>query len=371
INTIEQKLWLVFLGYVLINYLVCSNKQDAGGLVQSLAVYSIFVFIGFSDDFYKRLLSTWNILNFLCVLTVFLSAVFKNFMLGFFDNIMIGVAQDTVIKEMAAGVYSGIFGEKLNAAYAASLGFVFTYSRYLKKPKFKLLILSFYYVVAIFFTGKRISILMLIFMICSSVYINNKDKHYLHKSKKYILSAILLFVVVIIALPEVRASMGKIIGLFQNDGSTDITSSRSTLLWPVGISMFMRNPLLGSGLCSYNRNMRYYYRDSSSVLANWSTNAHNIYLQTLAELGLVGACILYSCFIYNMIHTVKLYRKIEDIDDKQLCLISLGIQMVFLLVGITENTFYTAAQLATYLIAIGIQVAMNRKYSGERKLNLQ
>lgn len=372
IDNTEQKLWLIFLGYIIINNIFSLNGQESVRLIESLMIYSLFIYIGFSDNFYKRLLHIWNILIFLCVLTMFFSAIFKNSLSGFVNSIMIEATRDVVTKEMAAGIYSGIFGEKMNAAYAASIGFVFAYSCYLKKTQVKFLLLSFYYIVAIFFTGKRISILMLLFMIISSIYVNNKDKHYLHKSKKYILSAIILFFIVLIAFPEVRSSVGKIIGLFQNDGSTDITSSRATLLWPVGISMFMKNPLFGSGLCTYNKNMRLYYKDSGSILANWSTNAHNIYLQTLAELGIIGACILYGCFIYNLTHTVRLYRKVKDVDDKQLCIISLGIQVVFLLVGITENTFYTPAQLATYLIAIGIEVAMNKKYKykGERIFNL-
>ena len=116
------------------------------------------------------------------------------------------------------------------------------------------------------------------------------------------------------------------------------------------IEVFEKNILLGAGF--------------SSVLKfiEGFTNGHNIYLQLLAENGIVGFVTLMAIFLFNVILTVKvIIRKTTKTDDVTLAIMSLFIQLHFLLAGLIGNPLYDVYPLIVYMLSVGVAHYLNLK----------
>jgi tetratricopeptide (TPR) repeat protein len=74
--------------------------------------------------------------------------------------------------------------------------------------------------------------------------------------------------------------------------------------WRVAWREFTENPLLGSGAGSYER---YWVRDRPNAF--YARNAHNLYLETLAELGPVGLLLLCVGLATPLVAAVRLRRR--------------------------------------------------------------
>lgn len=361
-KTKEQKIWFSFLVYVTVSAFVFQNKV-AMTMLFSLWCFSLLLIVDLDTDFYKRLIGAFNIFIFVFVLSMYLNTIIPNLMTGPLNFLLLDEAKGTISKEVAAHVYSGLFAEKLAAAYGSCIGFVFAYSQYIRCFKVKYLILSLFYIAAIFLSGKRIATVIPIVIMIVSVIISLKDRALFRRARKYLLGVCVLMVIGIAVVPQIREILGRIFAVFFSDTTEDLTSNRTTLLWPIAQLMFSVNPIFGYGLNTYNSFVSDMFSSSNSVLSSWGTNGHNIYLQLTAETGIIGAVLIFSLFFCLLIRSFKLYITIKEPDDKQLCLISIGMQCVFLLVGITENSFYVTGELITYLVAFGIFVALKRKYN--------
>ncbi|MGN1139128.1 MAG: O-antigen ligase family protein [Ruminococcus sp.] len=360
-KTIEQVLWFSFLIYVTVTALVFNDK-DANAFLISLWCFSLLLTVAFDAVFYERLIGIFNIIIFIFVLSMYVNMIIPNLMTGPLNFLLLDATKGTIAGEVSSGVFSGLFGEKLAAAYGSSLGFVFAYSQYLKKPKAKYLILSLFYIMAIFLTGKRTAVLIPVAVMIISIIVNKRDSRIFKRAGKYLILLLVLFIISVIFIPQVQGMLDKLFTTMFSDASDDVTSNRASLLWPMAQDMFSAHPIFGNGLSTYNSYVSSLYASDNSVLSSWSTNAHNIFLQLLAETGIIGGLLIFSLFLFLLVHTFILYRRIKDPDDKQLCLISLGMQCVFLLVGATENSFYVTGELLTYIVAFGIFIALKRKY---------
>ena len=88
--------------------------------------------------------------------------------------------------------------------------------------------------------------------------------------------------------------------------------------------MFEKNRILGVG----PRNFRNYCDDEKYKISNFScsTHPHNIYVQILAELGLIGFTFMISIFLIFLINICKhIYLSFKGknlFSDSQICLIS-------------------------------------------------
>jgi hypothetical protein len=65
---------------------------------------------------------------------------------------------------------------------------------------------------------------------------------------------------------------------------TDLSGENRVQLWHIGLDAFRQRPLLGYGASSYE----FYYAQHRTTTGISVTDAHSLYAQTLAELGIVG-----------------------------------------------------------------------------------
>ena len=151
---------------------------------------------------------------------------------------------------------------------------------------------------------------------------------------------------------------------FTNQGS-DISNGRY-VYWLYAIEMFATNPLFGIGWLGFRFN-------SNSLILGTNTgnigyvDAHNVYIQLLCEVGVVGGIFVLLVFIHFLVSTFKTYKKFEakmDSNQVQILAISAALQLFCLLYGLTGNFLYDRV---CFVYAFGCALFLYIKNSIKRK----
>lgn len=140
------------------------------------------------------------------------------------------------------------------------------------------------------------------------------------------------------------------------------------------LGMWEESPLIGLGWGSYSLRFNQtlegirYASNGFSVMA-----AHNVYLQVLAEEGLIGASLFILSIASGLIitfrsilHLNKAVPSIGSIDSKEnyrrraLLAGSFAVQLFFAMYCITGNPLYDAQVYIPWLLALGIMIAMSK-----------
>lgn len=101
--------------------------------------------------------------------------------------------------------------------------------------------------------------------------------------------------------------------------------------------------------------MRYYSRIVGDLKRK---GTHNIFLETLLSLGVIGLISYLGIIITIICKLFRKYKNIINLRNKNIILAILGIFVFVHLVGLTDNTIYmrTPMDIAYYLAAIGLNI---------------
>jgi len=210
----------------------------------------------------------------------------------------------------------GVPGDEAHfaAAMIPSISYLL-YLLFIKGSKHRIIIFTsvFLLIFVILFSQTRsawvATISLLLFYIYKTIKKNIKNLKFIFYSVFFI--AIFLFIIYILS-PSLILMIEHII---ENRATGSLASGGSgrTQIWLYGIRMIKYNFLFGSGFMSFPEVFSKYYQ---SITINGIFNAlyagrdaHNIYLSTLIEAGVIG-CIIYMIFYLYLIN--KSLKKIAD-----------------------------------------------------------
>lgn len=234
-------------------------------------------------------------------------------------------------------VSAGITDQTAVNAWISVIGGSVAFSLYCTRRKIKYLFLIFIFFLSILFTAKRAHLL---FSIASMLVVYLKL--YKRNIKKLIaLLAILCMGCILVyrLFPNVVASME---ARFVVSDNTDISSNRF-LLWGIAFSFFLQRPITGWGFGYYSQVM--------------PMNVHNVYLQVLCELGMIGLVVfivfIIAAFFSLVIKFKKTYTAAAEIEKLKL-VFSLFIQLFFILYCLTGNPLNDLNIFGVYFFAVCI-----------------
>ncbi len=199
---------------------------------------------------------------------------------------------------------------------------------------------------AMILSGKRGPILFHICAIATVLHI-----YYFKRSKKSFYAMLGIYALVIIIVLCVSMMQTSQFGELFSTFYTDEFSSGRVTLYTRAIDLFLEKPWFGHGWGGY--------RQFSGIL---DYEVHNIYLQMLCEIGIVGLL----CFVFFFIRILKLTTSlVKDNNDnrmKLMCYTSMYCQIYFLLYGFTGNTLYDYnLMLYGFFAAIPVSLSITRK----------
>lgn len=263
-----------------------------------------------------------------------------------------GALLDTKLGEIAYGAYSGLAFEKADAAYYVNIGIGYVLSTCMVKKdisKKEMIELSIM-LIALLLTGKRMLLLITIFN-STLIFLLSGVKN---KFIKLFLVAIVIIIVFILLMQFIPALSTTFERLQMTAGEDDAMAERY-VKWFYAIRLFIQKPFIGFGFGTYN--------EACEIVGyNASYYAHNIYVQMLSEIGLIGTILFISYMSYKLISNFSLILKNKEVIEyyNLNLFFLLYIQLLFVIYGLSGNVLYYPCQLIFYLI-VTIALSKSRK----------
>ena len=236
-----------------------------------------------------------------------------------------------------------------------------------EKPKFvrygALFLLS---VVALLLTSKR-GPLLFCGVALVAVYFISEKKHLIKKIVIFCIicaTAVACFYLLARYIPELTYTIER----FTNSGQDESTKERMQM-WKLAKKMFKENPLFGNGTYSYRLEYSNYFGNRFQSLGNEDyqkfLNTHNVFLQVLAENGIVGFLLFLLAYLQMLFGSIRTYLVVREVEnDYRICatqLFSVAVQIYFLFYCITGNPMYDIFY-AYYCCGIAINLVLLQQY---------
>lgn len=221
--------------------------------------------------------------------------------------------------------------------------------------------------IAVILTSKRAHLLFGLMAILFVYYFSNPKKM---KSRIFILIlGGLISIPVIYYLSLKIPILNETLSRFQDmDDDSHMTNRFS--LWEHAFQMFKNKPLFGNGWMSFRYDYSIYFYNGQGTQGEY-INAHNVYIQLLAEVGIVGFLIYMGFIIYLLYNVFFMIRKCQKDKDVQI-LFPLYFSAVFLifyiLYSFTGNCLYDNMQPYFFTVC-GIIFGCRRRFDKIRRLN--
>ena len=241
---------------------------------------------------------------------------------GIINNINDFVLPNEILNSMynnikASEAFSGIAGDLPNIMFFSYMIFIYYFVCYLVYLEKKYLIVSIAGLVAIFLCGKRSGLIILAISLIFLVLLNM----YNEKKLNFKLLIVLVFLCGIALYILVFTNAGNLI-LNRNNSlsqSGDYSNGRLDLIKQM-IQIFKDNPIFGIGTLA----TKSYY---GTILG------HNIYMQVLSENGAIGLSALLYMLFNNFYYSLKCLKDVSIKKQKEICLISISVQIFFIIYG--------------------------------------
>lgn len=243
-----------------------------------------------------------------------------------------------------------------NAIYLA-IGMIFFFCKFLfekkenKKRNLIILLLTF---IALLLTAKRAHILFSI-ITCTLVYILNNKENF---NKKILNFCIFSFIGVFI-LFLLSSFVPEITHVFDRFLNGDFFNGRK-IYYEECIKLFGNKIFFGNGWGYFS----YYYEKAIRINNEFHfLDAHNVFLQLLCEVGVIGFIFFTGIFFYNLFKS----KELSDLKTCTFNCFAFGYQIFFLLYCLTGNPLYDVQCFSIYVFVIGLSI---KYYKEKRKESL-
>ena len=326
----DFQIWIVKLLIIFWLYCVCRSilSEDPLLSLESSLFYGRFIFFALALKYYLikyiDLSKHFGIMIWVTILFVTFDALYQ-FLFGY--NILNYKADEYRI--------SGIFGDEyvLGAFLSRLLPFCFYFLAIQKNLRGLIFLLAMLFIilvdVLIYLAGERTAF---IYLILSTVIIVLLTQRYrLIRSVAFIISLSLIFFTTF-SLPNVKKRMVDYtleqIGVSEKSEKIYFFSIKHQQHFESAFLMFKENKIFGQGPKLFRKLCEYPEYDTGGC----STHPHNIYIQLLAETGIIGfififilfiliLCMLFINFFY-LIFKFKNQKKYFVLNDSTVCLLA-------------------------------------------------
>lgn len=327
------------------------DKDNMAYVISMLICFGYALLIKPSAEQFEKLEKTIYIFSFLFALIVIISRVARELYLSTIYPFLTIEAQEASYDSIWHGYSCTIAGDNTFHNYIFMFGTVYSLGHIAESRKRwkKYYIQTLIFIMASFLTGRRGEFIALFLTwIFLGIFIMPKNQRIkLFKAGIIIGISILPFLPGFLNSSLVSRYITTILAVKEGN---DFLSGRVEL-WSEAIRLFKEHPILGIGWGGYANFVSESYRSLHGNVYN----AHNIYLQFLAETGIIGTSMillgLFSIYIHTLRQAFILRNIKKDCFLRKLNLFSLGVQSYFFLVGLIDPCFMKYYFWCFYTIA--------------------
>ena len=346
---ISISIFFIFLLINLINSIDVSNSLNRtfGFLRFIFLSFAISHFLSFKDYKYLKLISiSWFFIFLLVSVDLLYEYFFGQNILGFSNQF--------------PGRLSGFLNDELKIG-GYYLGFIMlsiaTIFHFYPK-KVGLFFVLFFLIIAILI-GERANLIKII----SSIFIFFFVNHLFNLKKKifFLASVVMLIFIVILNNNDIKNRFGDqfIKYIYKNGIKGYYYASNYGAHYGSAIKIFKENIIFGVGLKNFPiecKKDKYIDKKFVFDLSRCSTHPHQIHLDILTSLGLIGYLILMFSFLILIIKNMKIYIKSKNLFT----LSSLCFLISYLLIPIPSGSFFTSYGATIFWINIGVILAFEK-----------
>ena len=287
-------------------------------------------------------------------------------------NILSKSSREYNLRMIGKGFLATIGGSLTYVDYIMGFGVAVSIAEYMDNHKKVYLLSTLVFMFTIVIIGRRGELLAAALMLITLMIIldnPNKRKKHIMIGITCIIISIMLFIYFMPILKNIDFLYRYIITIERMFNGEDFSSGRFEL-YSYAIEGFKQNPIIGIGWGNYKNLIPEDFRKVhgfSGYGAHDLADVHNIYLQFFCETGIIGATLIIGVLLAIFIITINTINKIQKLkicaDEKfknnrefQMAIISFGIQLFFLLVGILDPVFSKRIFWFIYPLAIKLIV---------------
>lgn len=276
---------------------------------------------------------------------------------GLFESVFsfLSLGKKLVVRSIDGKAIAGLAFEKADAAFLCNLGLGVLFAKFFTRGlKLKYIIQLGIVFGALMMTGKRTLFLIPLVSIFAFALFFSRS-HRVAKAMAVLLAVFASLTVAYTFIPQVSLVFERFLA-----DNGDPLSGRE-VFWTYAMEMFRRSPLLGEGFLSFNS-----YVNSRGFLyygEPWRFQAHNVYLQLLAELGLIGLLLfigMLTILIFGLGRSAKKEPNIFNLS-------AFYWAVLIAIYSTTGNTIYYACQLMVFAVVIDIYLKYVRPWESYSK----
>lgn len=350
---------LVLICTFILLFIILVNNHDFGSLGNILYIIYLFLPLAIMNNKYSIECFCTVIKIFICehFILNLIAIFFKNF---YKSTILSFVCSGRSYCAAAGNFYNGYIPGltthfSTNAIYM-SIATIFLFSEYLTTKKKSSLLFSIASLLILFAIGKRLHLVATIICLVSLYFFNRNRTSSKNYAKKIIiiLSTVIILFICVISLskyfPEIMNVFNRMSNLIDED---DILNGRGTLA-VMALNMWEQHLIFGNGWWSFSHNYRIFGQFGTTRTMHM--DAHNVFIQLLCEVGLVGFAIIIFILLKLFIKSYKIFSQLEDtsLDKKISSKFCFGYFMFFLMYCFTGNPLYDPQCYVVLFIVIGI-----------------
>lgn len=333
--------------------------SDTDSYVQYTLIYYSIFFMYYSNISSKTRIWIQSVIDVVFFMSCFyaLMTIICNIFPDFYFNIIAPMFKKVGMNDFFITPATGFTITSTNNGLYICLGIFISFYNVLfdDKKNIKKWVIFIIYLIALLMTGKRgllICLVLTLFIAYSNYSSTQKRGRYF---KILLITLLLITVVYIVSLffPTILYSIEKTKNL---KDSGDISNGR-LLLWRSAWGNFVDNPVFGYGWRWFKYN----------GLVSYRMDVHNVYLQLLTEIGLIGSFIFFSFFTVSYKRIYYLSRNIRknpliDINFQKDIYFAFMIQTFFLIYMLEGTALYQSEGIIFYLIGCAIGEYYFRKF---------
>lgn len=353
INSIDV-LWYLIILYLLISLPFSYDfKESLIYIIYYVIMINVMILLKSSKNIQLGLIKTFYIVAILYSVITLIAFFNHNLIINHFSFLFDYDRLLRIKTEISRNAFSGLAGEVSYNMFTIAVGFGIVISNLLVSKRLSKYntVLVIIMAVSLLLTQKRSVIVVLFLILAFMIIVLRKNRAATKRTFKILLALVAIAIVVVIVFPDVLRVFNR---FFVDD---KLYLSGRDELWGYAKDMFSDRPLFGYGVGSYN----IYCNDRGYF--SGARHAHNIYIQMLAETGIVGFMLFMAAFLTSLLKTVAITRKIMMTSNnsalKVIILFSLYMQLFFLLYGFVGIPLYNYTQLLVYFISVSLIYYVN------------